>query len=82
MQKLFSLLLALTLCSCKNLYRLNISTSDITVSGISGGAFFAVQFGVAYSSLIKGVARFIKFVIFYYILIVLQVDRITVLLII
>ena len=36
------LILLITLASCKDLYRLNISTSDITVSGISGGAFFAV----------------------------------------
>eukprot|EP00828_Plagiopyla_frontata_P006346 TRINITY_DN1274_c0_g1_i3.p1 TRINITY_DN1274_c0_g1~~TRINITY_DN1274_c0_g1_i3.p1 ORF type:complete len:337 (+),score=50.28 TRINITY_DN1274_c0_g1_i3:128-1138(+) len=58
MQKLFLILFVLTLAYCKDLYRLNISTSDLTVSGISGGAFFAVQFGVAYSSLIKGVASF------------------------
>ena len=33
----------------------NIDTSQITVSGISSGGFFAVQFHVAYSKIIRGV---------------------------
>merc|ERR1712216_155481 len=34
----------------------NVSTSDITVSGLSGGAFFAVQFHIAHSSILSGAA--------------------------
>lgn len=33
----------------------NVDTSKITVSGISSGGFFAVQFHVAYSKIIRGV---------------------------
>ena len=33
----------------------NIDTSQITVSGLSSGGFFAVQFHVAYSKIIRGV---------------------------
>lgn len=33
----------------------NVDTSQITVSGLSSGAYFAVQFHVAYSKLIRGV---------------------------
>ena len=40
----------------KNLQKMNIS-QDVTVSGVSAGAFFAVQMGVIYSSIIKGVGR-------------------------
>lgn len=36
---------------------MNISNSDLTISGISSGAYFAVQMGVIYSSIIKGVGR-------------------------
>jgi hypothetical protein len=32
----------------------NLDRSSITVSGLSSGAFFAHQFHVAYSSLVKG----------------------------
>jgi len=32
----------------------NVDTSQITVSGVSSGAFFAVQFHVAYSKIIRG----------------------------
>ncbi len=34
----------------------NIERDEISVSGLSSGAFFAVQFHVAYSSTIMGVA--------------------------
>ena len=33
----------------------NVDLSETSVSGISSGAFMAVQFGVAYSSIVKGV---------------------------
>ena len=33
----------------------NVDTSQITVSGLSSGAYFAVQFHVAYSKIIKGI---------------------------
>lgn len=40
----------------KKIPKLNADPHSITVSGISSGAFMAVQLGVAYSSQIKGVA--------------------------
>lgn len=54
-------LLALSLlCSCavqaSDLPALNLDLQQTTVSGISSGAFMAVQMGVAKSSFIKGVA--------------------------
>lgn len=39
-----------------SLPRLNISTNDISVSGVSAGGDFTVQFQVAYSSLLRGSA--------------------------
>jgi predicted esterase len=53
------LLIVLTVVSSSvlNLGRYNIS-SDFTVSGISSGAYMAVQMHVSYSSLIKGAAIF------------------------
>lgn len=41
--------------SAPKLSSYNVDTSQITVSGISSGAFFAVQFHVAYSKIIRGV---------------------------
>lgn len=37
---------------------LNLDTSSVTVSGISSGGFMAVQFHVAFSSIVKGAAVF------------------------
>jgi poly(3-hydroxybutyrate) depolymerase len=36
--------------------QLNLAPKDVTVSGISSGAFMAVQFGVAHSSTVRGIA--------------------------
>ena len=59
--KVLCLLLSL-LCTTKvnagdapRLSSYNIDTSQITVSGLSSGGFFAVQFHVAYSKIIRGV---------------------------
>lgn len=41
--------------SAQNLAKYNVKIDETSVSGISSGANMAVQFGVAYSSLIKGV---------------------------
>ncbi len=41
-----------------NFPKLNISKDSITLSGISSGAFFAHQFHIAHSSIVKGAALF------------------------
>lgn len=53
----FAVLLALApLCAAADLPELNIDLDRTTVSGISSGAFMAVQMGVAHSASVKGVA--------------------------
>ena len=37
---------------------LDINMDEIVISGISSGAFFTVQFSIAYSRLIKGAVVF------------------------
>ena len=51
------LLLLVVVCACSKAPKLtsyNVDTSQITVSGFSSGGFFAVQFHVAYSGIIRG----------------------------
>ncbi len=48
------LFLATGVAAAPPLPRLAASTSDVTVSGISSGGYMAVQFQVAYSSLVRG----------------------------
>lgn len=50
------LLLASAVAFAEPLPELNVDPADITVSGISSGAFMAVQFGVAHSSRVSGIA--------------------------
>ena len=52
---LLSLLCVTCADNAPKLTSYNIDTSQITVSGLSSGGFFAVQFHVAYSKVIRGV---------------------------
>ena len=52
---LFFLILA-KIAKAQDLPELNIDVDAITVSGFSGGAYFATQFHVAFSDTIKGCA--------------------------
>jgi len=59
---LFASLLLIDLCLAEDLLiekraqlgSYNVNPNYVHVSGISAGAYFAVQFAVAYSSLVKG----------------------------
>jgi len=48
------LLFAAGVAAAQPLPRLAASTSDVTVSGISSGGYMAVQFQIAYSSVVRG----------------------------
>ena len=50
----YALLLLAVGASAQSLPRLGATTGDVTVSGISSGGYMAVQFQVAYSSLVRG----------------------------
>ncbi|MBS0354990.1 MAG: hypothetical protein JSR83_13970 [Proteobacteria bacterium] len=54
--RLAALLLAVPAVQAADLPELNIDLKQTTVSGISSGAFMAVQMGVAHSAAVKGVA--------------------------
>jgi poly(3-hydroxybutyrate) depolymerase len=49
-----ALLLCAVTASAQPLPRLAASTRDVTVSGISSGAYMAVQFQIAYSGIVRG----------------------------
>lgn len=51
---LVALLLCALTASAQPLPRLAASTRDVTVSGISSGAYMAVQFQIAYSGIVRG----------------------------
>lgn len=51
---LFLLLLSGGVGAVQTLPRLSASTDDVTVSGISSGGYMAVQFQVAYSTIVRG----------------------------
>ena len=55
MKVAYLLVLLPLLCVTGKLTSYNVDVSKITVSGLSSGGFFAVQFHVAYSKIIRGV---------------------------
>eukprot|EP01080_Neovahlkampfia_damariscottae_P007608 gene7608-11931_t len=56
MKTFFAALLCIVfVVSAQNLESYNVDKSSITLSGLSAGGYFSVQFQIAYSSLVKGV---------------------------